>query len=305
MKNNNFAIVIPTKNRPKNLKNLIQSLCESLLKPVIVIIVDSSDNFGKLNSSYLNIIYENPNIIGQVKQRNYGIKKLIDNYDVDYILCLDDDILLFKSTLTELFNGVDKFRKIDSSFIGFSLNIVNNKSAKSFSRRILMYSKIPGKITKSAYNSSLSSDDCDIESDWVLGGATLWSKEFLKSNINDYPFSGKAYGEDLYYSSKIRSIARFAVIESARCLHNDIYESEKNFLFNNNSFVEGYRDSQARFFIANSFPQYSLIMSILHTLWIGSLGFIGGIFKFNGNIMLLSLGRIFGCIKIIFINIFK
>jgi hypothetical protein len=130
----------------------------------------------------------------------------------------------------------------------------------------------------------------------VLGGASLWNLKFLQANPNDYPFPGKAYAEDLYYSSKVRRIARFATISSARCLHIDAY-MEGVSPTAMAALKAGQMEVSVRLYIVRTFPQYFLPFAILHIVWIGLAGLVFSAISLRKETFFMSIGRLIGLFK--------
>jgi glycosyltransferase involved in cell wall biosynthesis len=303
--NYKFGIVIPTRNRPENVRNLLSSIERSTIYPAQCILVDSSDFKYDLLSCSFPLLFVTPNINGQVNQRNYGIRLLNECGNVDYVFLLDDDIVLEPDTIHGALDGIRKFISIDPMFIGFALNITNLVSSNNLNIRLLLYPRQPGLVTKSAFNSSLANLDRDVECDWVLGGAAVWSMDFISKNPNDYPFTGKAYSEDLYYCSKVRYRARFAAICKARCSHIDNYEIRVSKRIEYAAYREGFNDAKIRIHISKSFPQYSVFLTILHMLWVGVVGMGYGMVFFDRAAFFVGVGRVVGLMSSVQIRKFS
>ena len=121
--------------------------------------------------------------------------------------------------------------------------------------------------------------------------------DFLIKNPSDYPFSGKAYSEDLYYCSIVRDHARFAALSKARCAHIDFYEIKKADNISRLAYIEGVNDAKIRIFIAKNFRQYSVPMTAMHILWVGCLGVVFGSASLDRTAFMLGIGRITGLMK--------
>jgi glycosyltransferase involved in cell wall biosynthesis len=289
-----FGVVIPTRNRPVNIHRLVLSLEHSTLQPTICVIIDSSDFSYDISSRNFQIIFVTPGVRGQVQQRNYGILLLQDFPDIEYVMFLDDDIVVAPSCLQEAMTAVEKYASLDTAFVGFALNIVNLKKSSHILRRLLLHPPNPGRVSQSAFCSSLSNLDYDMECEWVLGGAAVWSKKFLSRHLNDYPFKGKAYSEDLYYSSLVRNQARFFALARAKCRHEDNYEIASVPNSFRVAYREGVNDTRIRIYLAKRFPQYSVYLATLHTIWVSFVGVCFGIFSLNRNSCALGMGRLTG-----------
>ena len=296
MSGSRVGIVVPTRNRSNNVLALLSALERSSVYPEVCLIVDSSDNEYSLPETSFPVLLLRPGIKGQVAQRNFGIDYLRETRSIEYALLLDDDIVLEKNAIREAIDSIQRFKEKDSLYVGFSLNITNFRNAGHLVRRLLLHPNKPGAVTKGAMNSSLCNANKDVECDWVLGGAAIWDLDFLCAHRNNYPFAGKAYAEDLYFSSKVHGHGKFAVISGARCGHFDQYRSgfdSKCMPF----YFEGEKETAVRVFIAASFPQYSETRAKFHILWIAVLGILSGVLTFKCAPFMLGIGRISGLIR--------
>ena len=291
------GIVVPTRSRPENIANLLASIEKSTIHPAVCVIVDSSDFVYEIPVCSFPLLFETPGIRGQVNQRNYGIRLLKKFGNVEYALLLDDDIVLEPEAISEAIAGIERYVHNDPGFVGFALNVINLRKSNHIYRRLLLHPKKPGAVTTSTFCSSLSNLDNDTECDWVLGGAAVWNLDFLIKNPSDYPFSGKAYSEDLYYCSTVRDHARFAALSRARCAHVDHYEIKKADNISRLAYIEGVNDAKIRVFIAKSFRQYSVLMTGIHILWVGFLGVVFGSASLDRTAFMLGIGRITGLMK--------
>lgn len=295
----NFAIVVPTRNRPENVKNLLASIERSTIHPARCVVVDSSDFHYDLPTFSFPVLLATPKIVGQVGQRNYGVRLLNEGVSVDYVFTLDDDIIVEPESIGAALNGIRNFERIDHKFVGFALNIINMGSSASFFRRCMLYPRRPGVVTKSAFNSSLGSLESDMECDWVVGGAAVWRMDFISKNPSDYPFAGKAYAEDLYYCAKVRSRARFGAICNAKCSHLDSYGTRASGDVSYTAYREGFSDSSIRIHIAKIFPQFCAVLAVFHMLWVGLLGVGHGILFLDRAAFFLGVGRVAGCVGLV------
>jgi glycosyltransferase involved in cell wall biosynthesis len=128
-----FSIVIPTYNREKKLKRVLDSLVEQTFKNFEVIICDdgSIDNTAFVVNSYTNLLQikyiRNENWGGPARPRNIGITESCG----EWICFLDSDDWWFPNKLEES----AKYIK-DYDFIYHSLDIYNSKSNKKINKRI-------------------------------------------------------------------------------------------------------------------------------------------------------------------------
>jgi glycosyltransferase involved in cell wall biosynthesis len=183
---------------------------------------------------------------GQVSQRALGISASKS----EYILQLDDDIHLAPQCLETLLETSIKLGSnvaVSPSFIstvsGKSLYKINTTSKlKKLYFWILNGKKgyQPGTLTLAGTCFGIDYelvDASEIEVDWLPGGCVLHHRDNVITE-NYYPFSGKAYAEDLYFSSIARSKGlKLYICTGANCqvepmppLVTMTYKEFKNFL---------------------------------------------------------------------------
>ena len=149
---------------------------------------------------------------GQVSQRSVGLRVA----RCEYVLQLDDDVLLFEGTLLRLLEEVrlkGRGSIVAPLFIPDGESTVSNTTetgllafCSSFYFSIVCGAffgrKRFGTISRSGIAFGISSlkDSSElVESDWIPGGAVMCHASDLI--LDDYyPYSGKAYSEDLIHS---------------------------------------------------------------------------------------------------------
>ena len=155
----------------------------------------------------------NANVFGQVKQRAYGLK--LAKYM--YVLQLDDGVVLEKNCLENLVLKMDKknLSAVSPYYMNMERNSAHAQKKNGISWKFYYWLmngnegyKIGG-VAKSGINFGvnkvdLKSNDSTVEVEWVPGGCILQKKENL-IHLNHFPFSGKAYAEDLIYCFLLRS----------------------------------------------------------------------------------------------------
>jgi glycosyltransferase involved in cell wall biosynthesis len=94
------GLIIPTRNRPKELYSTLDFFLKKKIKFFKIIVVDSSDkNFKKeiiniCNKFSINLCFSKPSTS---KQRNIGLKKIIKK-KLKFIMFLDDDLMFYKNS---------------------------------------------------------------------------------------------------------------------------------------------------------------------------------------------------------------
>ena len=118
MIDNNFSIVIPTKNRIISLLKTLDSIKNQSILPIDLIIVDQSKTnlWPQIyqyyhNDNFLNIInyFYMPSITGLVEAKKYGLGKAQTN-----LICfLEDDLFLLEDFLFQLHNSFNLKKNIN------------------------------------------------------------------------------------------------------------------------------------------------------------------------------------------------
>ena len=105
----NIGIVIATRNRPKQISILLDSICNQKIKAQEIVIVSSGEKIDQIIEKFaskINIVYSHINGFGQILQKQEAIKLIGQN--IDWILFLDDDLILEPDTLENLSRYISK-----------------------------------------------------------------------------------------------------------------------------------------------------------------------------------------------------
>ena len=233
-----LCFVVATKDRPADLRRMLESLAAQSHLPDLVVVVDSSvirvqpvvDQFHhRLLLQYLH--HQPPSASGQ---RNAGIEAV--PADIDLIAFLDDDATLEP-------NAVDKMLAFwdaaPADVGGAAFNMVNHP-IQAFSRlkrwRLIralgVYSGEPGRVTPSGWQTMTGFVSKNTYVDWLPSGAVAWRADVLKTCRFDEFFTGYSYLEDLDFSFTIRRRWRLAVVANARYAHHpSVNRHARNYAF--------------------------------------------------------------------------
>lgn len=207
------SIVIATLGE-EVLNQTLRSISTSSVLPdeiLICIPTKFKDKVKNLENSHIKII--ETSCTGQVAQRAIGFN-LVEN---KFVMQLDDDITLDHHCIEFLLASCnsEKFSSIAPSLIlnstGRSIYAIGGY--KKYLRHL--YSLIingrwqfnPGSVDKSGTPFGVDPGDKQAQVkglDWLAGGCIMHRKENLIL-YNFYPFSGKAYGEDIIHSYLLRA----------------------------------------------------------------------------------------------------
>jgi glycosyltransferase involved in cell wall biosynthesis len=292
-KSHHLALIIPTKDRPFKVKNLLDSILIQTVKCGRIIVIDGGDSIEHILIPYmkhLSLEYYECRPAGQIRQRNLAISKLNSNTPI--VLTLDDDIVLFPDTLEK---GIDFFNNCPKETAAVSLNIVNCTSGKHNFLKALMgiSSSLQGIVLKSGVNTSISSVSKNIQTKWVCGGATIWRSEVLKTYSNKIQDSLWASSEDLAFSYPIGKLYPMFVCADSKVKHEHLYDAniKKKFIF------YGKTETLWRFYFVESHVELSRLYFIWSQACTIVARFIKGTYTLNNKHFQFAIGQLLGLFK--------
>lgn len=214
-----LAYVVPTKDRPNDLRRLLGSLQAQTIKPRQIIIVDgSSPDINLVCNSFpdLPITYIRCFPPSLAKQRNAGMAALAE--DITVAGYLDDDIVL-EPNATERMSAF--WGQAPSDVGGASFSIINQGHVyrDRLLRFFLMHGSPPGRVLNSGFASFIPFIESIIETEWLYGGATLWRRSVIDAYSYDEWYIGHGFLEDLDYSYRVSRQYRLFVVGEAQCWH--------------------------------------------------------------------------------------
>jgi glycosyltransferase involved in cell wall biosynthesis len=203
-----FAVLVPTRNRPSQLKKLLESLLMSTLKPSQIIIVASGEDIGHLLEIFakkLPITYLHTEVIGQVNQKKEGLGFLDEK--LDWVVFLDDDLLVHPEAFANAFSTLLEQDTVNSRpIIGIGLKISSttrtndlSKFGHLLSKLFLLSSATPGLVLKSGQAISYLDETTPFRTEW-LNGASIWRRDSAIAYRNLTSSSKYAAYEDVMYS---------------------------------------------------------------------------------------------------------
>lgn len=216
---NKLAFVVPTKDRPDDLRRMLSSLKFQIRRPDQIIVVDGSspdvrhvvDEFSDLGIDYVRVLP--PSL---AKQRNAGMQRL--RADVTLAGYLDDDVVLEPDAIKKMMSF---WERAAADLGGTAFNITNEAPPNWTALKSLFWldAHVAGKVLPSGCLSKLGNQQTDIETDWLCGGATVWKREVVDHFAYDEWFTGTGHLEDVDYSFNVRGKYRLALVASARLAH--------------------------------------------------------------------------------------
>lgn len=219
-----LAFLIPTKDRPENVKALLESLVAQTVACGRVIVIDGGESIEVLVAGYrgrLPVDYYPCRPPGQIRQRNLGISKLDEKAPL--VGFLDDDLTLEPDALEKM---IAFWNSVEADTAGVGFNLVNAPlyRASFLGRLFLMDSSVPGRVLSSGYNSRIDSIDADLRTQWLGGGYTVWKRETLEKHPQPELNTRWAIGEDLRFSYPIGKIHPLHVCAAAKVRHASVLD---------------------------------------------------------------------------------
>ena len=216
---NQIAFVVPTKDRPEDLRRLLKSVQAQSVHPKQIIIVDGSrvpienvvEEFPELSIKYVRLY---PPSLS--KQRNAGMEAI--DLSISLAGYLDDDLVLEPGAMEAMLAFWEKASK---DVGGARFNIVNDEMPRILWLKslFLIESKKRGEVLQSGYQTSIGRVMHDKYVRWLSGGVTVWRRQVIEEFSYDEWFQGTGYLEDVDYSYRIGKKYKLAVVADARVQH--------------------------------------------------------------------------------------
>ena len=214
-----IAFVVPTKDRPDDLRRMLASVAAQTRVPDQLVVVDGSDpvvrhvvdEFPQLRTDYVRVFP--PSL---AKQRNAGMQAL--RADITLAGYLDDDIVLEPDAVERMLAFWDRAAP---EFGGAAFSITNAPMPNWVGVKSLfgLDGRQPGRVLASGCVSTLGAQPHDTEVEWLCGGATVWRREVVDRYPYDEWFSGTGYLEDVDFSFNVGGRYRLMLVAGARLAH--------------------------------------------------------------------------------------
>jgi len=214
-------LIICTKNRPKSLRDALNSCLGQEGKPDHIIVVDSSTNnesqkvvedFNKSFGLKIHFVKSTP---GLTHQRNIGIKNLQGLTEVVHFI--DDDSILLPGYFRAVLSTFE--RHPDALGVGGAiLNLPEHKVSK-INLICGLDSRKEGKVLKSGINILNFTGNLDREVDWVSGCSMSFLSAVFESISFDERREGNSIGEDVDFCLRLNQIGKLYWTPFATLLH--------------------------------------------------------------------------------------
>lgn len=287
------AFIIPTKDRPEKLKNLLNSIAGQDEVCGRVIVVDGGKSVKDVVMGFsdrLPVEYYECHPPGQIRQRNMGIRLLDDHTPL--VGSFDDDIVLEKGSLKEI---VAFWNRCQPDTAGVSFNIINGlQEDRSWLKCMFgLSAREPGRILRSGMTTSNTHVTTDLRTQWLCGGATIWKREILERYSHKEIASKWAIAEDLIFSYPIGKKYPFYVCANARARH----EHEFDYGSTKKNWFHGFTQTIMKFYFVESNKDLSRTF-FLWTLLVRIVGkFVVGAFTLRIDLIEFAVGQVQGAVK--------
>jgi len=219
-----LAFVVATRDRPEDLRRMLDSLATQSCPPSQTVIVDASQEpvervaagCPALNTKYIRHLPPSA-----TRQRNAGVDAV--DGDADLIGFLDDDAVLEPGAM----EGMLRFWEEAAEDVGgAAFNWVNSPArAASWlkSLRIVswlgLYSRRRGVVMPSGWQTLVEKVSETLFVEWLPSGASVWRRAVLDAFRFDEWFDGYSYLEDVDFSYSVSRRYRLAVVAEAGFCH--------------------------------------------------------------------------------------
>ena len=224
-----ICVLVPTKDRPEHVKNLLKSIADQDERVGRIIMVATGENIQATVEEFSNVLpieYFHTSQSGQIRQRNMGIQKLDDRTCL--VACLDDDIVLGPGAIKEMIQFWNSTPE-DTGGVGFNITNGINTPPHLLYQLLLVDHRLPGRVLPSGNQSSISHLQTNIRSQWLAGGTTVWRQDILVNNRHKEIDTKWAIAEDLIFSYPVGKVFPLYVCASATVSHNHYpYDGQDN-----------------------------------------------------------------------------
>lgn len=219
-----LAILVPTKDRPEQLRDLFDSLVRQTMPVGRVVVVDGGVSVRDVVMGYTDRLPVEHYVCqppGQIRQRNMGISLL--DHRTPLIASMDDDIVFEADAVEQM---IAFWNRVEPETAAVAFNQINTpREPDTWLRRLFRLSgPEPGRVMRSGFTTSNNPADADHRADWVSGGAAVWRLDVLQQNPRRELPSRWAIGEDVIFSFRISRTHPMYVCAASRVRHEHVFD---------------------------------------------------------------------------------
>lgn len=219
-----IAFVVPTKDRPEELRRMWRSLCsQSRLADEVVIVDASARPFPPAESAPAPAVlrYFRTAVASATRQRNLGLDAV--GPDIGLIGFLDDDVVLEQGAVEAMLRF---WESAGAEVGGAAFNMANHPpldwpflKRTRLAEALGLYARRGGAVTSSGFQTMIGPLTETAWTDWLPSGASVWRREVFRGCRFDEWFDGYSYLEDLDFSYRVGRVYKLAVVAGARYRH--------------------------------------------------------------------------------------
>lgn len=218
------AMLLPTKDRPQKVADLLESLTIQGVAPGRVIVIDGGESIEDTLARFadrLPVEYVACHPPGQIRQRNMGISMLDEATPL--VCFLDDDLVFAPDALERM---IDFWNSQEEMPAGVGFNITNAPPPRSslWRKLLLMNGAEPGRVLVSGYATSINNLMAPARTQWLGGGYTIWRRDILLEYAQEPVNTSWAVGEDLRFSYPIGKQHPLFICAEAKVRHEHLYD---------------------------------------------------------------------------------
>ena len=219
-----ISLIVATKDRPDDLRRLLESLRRQTVGPAEIVVVDASREpvepviaeFPELTTRYLR--HWPPSAAAQ---RNAGIRACDP---ASTLIGFADDDTTFEPLAFA--NMLDFWKGAGPDILGTAFNFRNSpRRGYSFlkhsflAERFGLYSARPGSVSLSGWQTVVGEVTETQFVEWLPSGASIFRLEVFDKGVFDEFFQSYSYLEDLDFSYTIGQVGRLAIVADAGFSH--------------------------------------------------------------------------------------
>lgn len=219
-----ISLIVATKDRPADLRTLLDSLRKQAHAPEEIIVVDASqDSVESILMEFpeLSIRYRSHWPPSATAQRNAGI--LACSADATLIGFADDDTTFEPQAFA---NMRSFWSDAAPSVLGAAFNLCNYPARRTsllkqswLAERIGLYCATPGMVSQSGWQTMIGKVAVTQFVEWLPSSAVLFRREVFDQTIFDEGFDNYSYLEDLDLTYTLSRVGQLAVIADAGFCH--------------------------------------------------------------------------------------
>lgn len=293
MPRHGLTVIIPTKDRPTELRRLLVNIMGQDYRPFQVIIVDGGDKpiddammaFPDLKIDHLRVIPAS-----LTAQRNAGIRAVRE--DATLVAFFDDDIVLEKGALRNMMLFWEKTSD-DVGGAGFNLTNEIYRKPSFFEKLFLVNADTPSQILRSGFQSKVSCMNVTAPVHWLPGCAMVWKKNVFKEFMFDENFSGYARYEEVDFSYRVGKKHSMLIVADAKAQHLSRVEGADF------SFPLGKMEVVNRLYFVSKHPELSIPLCLWALFGIFLNNVLKGVMGMDARYLYKAEGNLAGFAQIL------